>query len=87
MADTMFDFFNAGNVRVTVAPGGDRASAEMRVYLAGSIDYQGTRFNFATDGSGSDWRLDFRKEGDRWRVERISAVRLPRGWRIPGLSM
>ena len=59
----------------------------MRVYLAGTIEYQGTRFNFATDASGSDWRLDFRKEGDRWLVQRIEAVRLPRGWRIPGLSM
>jgi ketosteroid isomerase-like protein len=85
LGDTIFDFFNASHVRVTVAPDQATASAEMRVYLAGSIDYQGTRINFATDGNGSDWRLDFRKVGDAWRVEKIAAVRLPRGWRIPGL--
>lgn len=77
-----FDFLRITNMKVTAGRLTGRGQANFRVYAAGSF----TSFNFATPTTGTDWSLGFRKVGDRWMVESITATRMPNNYRIPTVS-
>lgn len=63
-----------------------RGQANFRVFAMGTIEGEGVRWNFATDASGTDWTAGLREEDGRWLIESITAVRVPRNWRIPGVG-
>jgi ketosteroid isomerase-like protein len=87
LTSARFDILTIRNVRAQAGRQTQRGKAEFRVYAAGTYDAGGSgSWNFATGASGSDWSMGFRKEGDEWKVDRITALRLPPGFRIPGMG-
>jgi ketosteroid isomerase-like protein len=82
-----FDFLSIPRLKAHAGRQSGMGRAEFRVVASGSIEEGGTRFNFATDASGTDWTAGLRRDPDgRWLIESITAVRIPRGWRIPGVG-
>ncbi len=80
-----FDFLSVSRLQTSVGTLSRQGRADFRVFAAGSLDGPGgVSYNFATDGGGTDWSLGLREENGRWLVDRITATRLPRGWRLPG---
>lgn len=84
--ETQFDFLSITRIAAHAGRQSGMGQAEFRVFASGSINSGGTRFNFATDPSGTDWTAGLRRGPDgRWLIESITAARVPRGWEIPGL--
>ena len=83
LQNTQFDYLLISHVSATAGRYTRAGTASFRVSCMGSFDAGGTRFNFATDPSGTDWSLEFREVDGRWMVDTITAVRLPRGWELP----
>lgn len=82
-----FDTLSITRLRAHAGRQSGMGRAEFRVFAIGSIEDGGTRFNFATDPNGTDWTAGLRRDDDgRWLIESITAVRIPRGWRIPGVG-
>lgn len=85
--DAKFDFLNVSRLQARAGALSRQGRADFRVFVAGSVlGPGGVQYNFATDGSGTDWSLGLREEDGQWRVDSITATRLPRGWRLPGSS-
>ena len=74
-----FDFLTISRVRANAGRQTRMGQAEFRVYASGSFG----SLNFATPTSGTDWSLGFREVDGRWKVQSITATRLPGGYQIP----
>ncbi|MFO0956514.1 MAG: hypothetical protein U0800_03495 [Isosphaeraceae bacterium] len=86
LQNTRFDFLNVGQVEVQVAPQSRTAKARFRAHAGGTTERASYRYNFLTDGQGTDWEFGLREEApNTWKIMRITAVRLPRQANIPGL--
>lgn len=82
---TRFDFLSVSRLQASAGALSRQGRADFRVFAAGSIlGPGGVSYNFATDGDGTDWSLGLREQNGQWRVESITATRVPRGWRLPG---
>lgn len=86
LKNTKFDFVNVSQVEVQVAPQSRTAQARFRVHAGGTTERGSVRFNFLTDGQGTDWEFGLREtEPQTWKIMRITAIRLPRQANLPGL--
>lgn len=86
LENTKFDFVTVSQVEVEVARQSRTARARFRVHAGGTTERSSTRFNFLTDGQGTDWEFGLREtEPNTWKIARITAIRLPRQAHIPGL--
>jgi hypothetical protein len=85
--DAKFDFLSLSRLDARAYPMSGRGRADLRIFAAGSVvGPGGVQFNFATDGSGTDWSLGLRQEGGRWAIDQITATRVPRSWQLPVLG-
>lgn len=82
LQDATFDVLSISRIRAQAGRLSRMGTADFRVLAAGS--YQS--FNFATGAGGSDWSMGFREVDGQWRIDRITSVRLPPGFRIPGFT-
>ncbi len=76
-----FDFLTVSHLDVDFGRQTRMGTADFRVHAGGSFG----SFNFLTPSSGTDWSLGVREVDDQWKVQSITATRLPRGYQIPGL--
>jgi hypothetical protein len=80
LEETRFDFVRISQVHADVRPLARRGTAEFRVHTGGSHGH----YNFLTGPEGTDWSFGFEETGDhQWKVNRISATRLPQNFRNP----
>jgi hypothetical protein len=79
-----FDFLSISRLNAHAGRLTRMGQATFRAFGSGSIESSGVRFNFATDAGGSDWSVGLREDRDgNWRISSITAMRVPRGWRLP----
>ena len=83
--DTTFDIVSISRVRTHAGKLTRMGTADFRVYASGTHRTGQGAFNFATGTSGSDWSMGFREVDGQWKIDRITAVRLPPNFRIPGM--
>jgi hypothetical protein len=78
LENTTFDFIRVSKMYVEVGQQSRTAKTHFIVHAGGSTDRPGTRLNFLTDGSGTEWEFGLREtEPGTWKINRITAVRLP----------
>jgi hypothetical protein len=79
-----FDFLSISRLQAHAGRLTRMGQANFRAFGSGSIEAGSVRFNFATDAGGSDWSVGLREDRDgQWRIASITAMRVPRGWRLP----
>jgi len=83
IAATKFDLLTVSRLEARVGVQSRQGKADFRVHAAGTTEATGVNYNFATDPNGTDWSVQLREEGGRWKVESIVATRLPAGVRLP----
>lgn len=75
-----FDFLTISRIDASSGSQTQRGTANFQVHAGGSYG----PYNFMTGASGSDWSMGFQKMPDgQWKVNRITATRLPWNARIP----
>lgn len=83
---TKFDFVRVTRVESEIGSISRQGRARFRVYASGSIAGPSAQYNFATDGSGSDWEIGAREVAPGvWKIHRVTALRVP-GGRLPMIN-
>jgi ketosteroid isomerase-like protein len=83
LENARFDFLSITRVKAHAGARTRMGQAEFRVFASGTVEGDGVRWNFATDASGTDWAMGFREVDGRWKIESITAIRVPRNWQLP----
>jgi hypothetical protein len=86
ISETRFDFLSIRDLRTQAGKLTRRGKADFRVYTSGSYRSPVGQLNFATGPNGTDWSVGLREEEGLWKIDRITAVRLPSYFQIPGLG-
>jgi hypothetical protein len=83
LENAKFDFVSITRLNAHAGARTRMGRAEFRAFASGTIEGEGVRWTFATDPSGTDWALGFREVDGRWKIDSITAVRVPRSWQLP----
>jgi hypothetical protein len=86
LRDIRFDFVKITRIQASAGRTTRMGKADIRVFAAGTIQLGGFEAGFATDASGTDWSLGFREVKGRWMIDSITAMRIPRNWRLQAVA-
>lgn len=80
---TKFDIIHIRDMRTQANVRNRAGTVDFRVFTSGTTQASFT-YNFATDAQGADWSFGLREvEPGVWKIDRITAVRLPGNAQIP----
>ena len=81
-----FDFLTISRLNAHAGQQSRTGTAEFRAHFSGSFPTPVGTMNYATGPEGSDWSFGLQETADKeWKVNRITATRLPRGAHIQEL--
>jgi hypothetical protein len=87
LKDVTFDYLYITRLEVQANRLNRLGTADLRVHAMGSFQGPYARLNFATDAQGSDWSMGLEEaEPGVWKVNRITAVRVPGNAKLPGMG-